>query len=268
MMKSNNEPAKGFRLVRENTESKKHFRMIREIIETIILALFILLVIRFAIQNFNIDGTSMEPNLHNAQLVLVDKLTYLFHTPARGDVIVFRAPPDPSEDYVKRVIGLPGDTVTVSGTTVIVNGETLKETYVAPRDQGVPMGTHEIRNLLVPPNKLFVLGDNRAVSSDSRIWGLLPKENIIGRAALVYWPWGADNNGLISNAAPVFAAASQHNPPAGGPWNRFLENINALWLLLLPALIWLILRLRPLKRAYAFMERRRVRPGQEPEPEF
>src|SRR5258708_30826540 len=92
---------------------EKRFRLLREITETAVLTLLMFLVIRFAIQNFNIDGTSMEPGLHNAELVLVDKWTYLFHPPTRGDIIVFAAPPEPSQDYVKRVIGLPGDTITV-----------------------------------------------------------------------------------------------------------------------------------------------------------
>src|SRR5271165_4947401 len=122
---------------------KKYHHLVIEIVQTAIMALLMFLVIRFAIQNFNIDGTSMEPNLHNSELVLVDKWTYLFHSPTRGDVIVFHAPPDPSQDYVKRVIGLPGDTVTINGTTVIVDGVMLNETYVAPQDQGVPPDAHQ-----------------------------------------------------------------------------------------------------------------------------
>src|SRR6516164_8603511 len=122
--------------MKSQPDFKKRRRLAIEIAQTAILILLLFLTIRFIVQNFNIDGTSMEPNLHNSELVLVDKWTYLFHSPARGDVIVFHAPPDPSQDYVKRVIGLPGDTVTIDNTTVIVDGVTLNETYVAPQNQG------------------------------------------------------------------------------------------------------------------------------------
>src|SRR5579883_2338271 len=94
---------------------EKRFRLVREIIETIVLTLLMFLIIRFAVQNFNIDGTSMEPNLHNNELVLVDKWSYLFHAPSRGDIVVFHAPPEPAQDYVKRIIGLPGDVITIKG---------------------------------------------------------------------------------------------------------------------------------------------------------
>src|SRR5712692_209860 len=115
---------------------EKRYRLVREVIETIVLTVLMFLVIRFAVQNFNLAGTSMEPNLHNQELILVDKWTYLFRPPARGHVIVFVAPPQPSQDYIKRVIGLPGDAITILDTTVIVDGMTLKETYVDPNNQG------------------------------------------------------------------------------------------------------------------------------------
>ena len=227
---------------------QKRQHLLREIAETAILTLLIFLVIRFAVQNFNIDGTSMEPGLHNAELILVDKWTYLFHPPARGDVIVFHAPPDPAQDYIKRVIGLPGDTITVRGTTVIVDGVTLNEPYVAPQDQGVPPGARTIQNLVVPPNDYFVLGDNRVVSSDSRIWGFVPKANIIGRAALVYWPLGQSNDGLLPNESSVFAGIHQENAQASSPLSFITSNINALWLLLIPAFLLVLLGLKSLKR--------------------
>src|SRR5579871_2791315 len=89
-----------------------HRHLMVEIAQTIALTLLLFLIIHFTMQNFTIDGSSMEPNLHSRELVLVEKWTYLFHAPARGDVIIFKAPPDPSEDYVKRVIGMPGDVIT------------------------------------------------------------------------------------------------------------------------------------------------------------
>ena len=227
---------------------ENHHRLILEIVETIVLTLFIFLVIRFAIQNFNIDGTSMEPNLHNAELILVDKWTYLFHPPSRGDIIVFIAPPDPGQDYVKRIIGLPGDMVTIKGTTVIVDGTTLKETYIAPQNQGVPPGARTITNMVVPANDYFVLGDNRAVSSDSRIWGFVPKANVIGRAAFVYWPLGQNNYGFLKNYSSIFAnvhapaeSAGALNHPGNAPGPL---NADGLVLILVPGVSLLLLGTR------------------------
>jgi signal peptidase I len=227
--------------------TKKDPRLARELFQTIILTLLIFLTIRFAVQNFHIDGTSMEPNLHNTELVLVDKWTYLFHAPQRGDIVVFQAPPDPSQDYVKRVIGVPGDVITIRGTVVIVDGVTLNETYIALANQGVPPGAHEITNLVVPANDYFVLGDNRAVSSDSRIWGFVPRQNIIGRAALVYWPLGQNNDGLVPGVGTVFAAIHQNNQ-GSGLLNAIGNQVNALWLLAIPVLVALYMGRKTLKR--------------------
>jgi signal peptidase I len=224
---------------------EKRYRLVREIIETIVLTLLMFLIIRFAIQNFNVDGTSMEPNLHNGELILVDKWTYLFRPPARGDVIVFVAPPHPDMDYVKRVIGVPGDVITIRDTVVIVDGVTLNETYVDPRNQGNLFANKNITNLVVPPNDYFVLGDNRAVSSDSRDWGFVPKANIIGRAAFVYWPLGQDNNGFLKNYAFVFANVHQPNSRAiGAPTSdNGPLNLDGLLLICMPG-CWLALQRR------------------------
>jgi signal peptidase I len=188
---------------------EKRYRLVREVIETIVLTVLMFLVIRFAVQNFNIEGHSMEPGLHDQELILVDKWTYLFHPPSRGDVIVFIAPPQPSQDYIKRVIGVPGDVITIQNSTVIVDGVALKETYIDPRNQGGTYEAKHIFNMPVPPNEYFVLGDNRANSSDSRVWGFVPKQNIIGRAALVYWPLQQDNDGFLPNVSAVYASIHQ-----------------------------------------------------------
>lgn len=192
---------------------EKRHRLAREIVETVVLTILMFLVIRLAVQNFNVDGMSMEPNLHNQELILVDKWSYLFHPPTRGDVIVFVAPPNPKQDYVKRVIGLPGDVISVQGTSIIVNGRTLSEGYVDPHRQGNPFPAFS--NRIVPPNAYFVLGDNRAGSSDSRDWGCVPKENIVGRAALVYWPLGQSNDGFLPNVATTYANVAQTSPIQG-----------------------------------------------------
>ncbi len=188
---------------------EKRYRLVREVIETAVLTLLMFLVIHSAVQNFNVDGHSMEPNLHDTELILVDKWTYLFHAPTRGDVIVFVAPPAPNEDYVKRIIGVPGDVITINNGAPTVNGVTLKEYYVRPANMGATPEDTAINKMIVPPDDFFVLGDNRMGSSDSRTWGLLPRKNIIGRAALVYWPFGQDNSGLLPNVSPVFAKVQQ-----------------------------------------------------------
>ncbi len=196
-------------LVNPEFDFEKRYRLVREVIETAVLTLVMFLIIRFAVQNYFVDGTSMEPNLHNQERILVDKWTYQFHSPARGDIIVFIAPPDPSQDYVKRIIGIPGDVITINETTVIVDGVTLQERYVDPRRQGNPYDYKTIHDMVVPPGNYFVLGDNRDGSSDSRDWGFVPRQNIIGRASLVYWPFGQDNDGLIPNVSYVFANVHQ-----------------------------------------------------------
>ena len=226
---------------------EKRYRLVREVIETIVLTVLMFLVIRFAVQNFNIEGHSMEPNLHDQELILVDKWTYLFHPPSRGDVVVFIAPPQPSQDYIKRVIGVPGDVITIQNTTVIVDGVTLKETYVDPKNQGATFEDRRISKMVVPPNDYFVLGDNRANSSDSRVWGFVPKQNVIGRAALVYWPLQQDNDGFLPNVTAVYANVHQ-----GGTALTTLSDgiIDPTPLLLLSAPIILMVFLRRKRRSH------------------
>jgi signal peptidase I len=222
---------------------EKRFRLVREVIETIVLTVLMFLVIRFAVQNFNVEGTSMEPSLHNGELILVDKWTYLFHPPQRGDVIVFVAPPDPALDFVKRIIGVPGDRISVSGTTIIVDGVTLNESYVAAINQGNPYDAN-IQNKIVPPNMYFVLGDDRVRSDDSRRWGFVPRMNIIGRAALVYWPLQQDNNGFLPNVASVFANVRQ----PGATSNTPDTSANALLIALAPISLSVFAQLKSKRR--------------------
>ena len=220
---------------------EKRYRLVREVIETIVLTVLMFLVIRFAVQNFNIEGHSMEPSLHDQELILVDKWTYLFHPPTRGDVIVFIAPPQPSQDYIKRVIGVPGDKITIQNTTVIVDGVPLKETYVDPKNQGGTIEDKNIVNMRVPPDDYFVLGDNRANSSDSRVWGFVPKQNILGRAALVYWPLQQDNDGFLPNVSAVYASVHQGSTALTTLSNTFIDA-NPLVLLASPIVFFVFLR--------------------------
>ncbi len=137
---------------------EKRYRLVREVIETIVLTLLMFLVINLAVQNFDVDGHSMEPNLHDQERLMVDKWTYMFHAPARGDIVVFVAPPQPTLDYVKRIVGVPGDTITIRGTTVIVDGVTLNETYIRPDNQGNPFADkHMLIASLMPVQCYSVL---------------------------------------------------------------------------------------------------------------
>jgi signal peptidase I len=168
--------------------ASKIWGVAREIIETILLAAVIWLAVNFATARYVVDGQSMEPNLHTGQFLIVSRLTYKFGLPQRGDIIVFDFPGNPADDYVKRVIGLPGDTVTIQEGQIAINGTHLTEPYL-PDERVMPTQGRWV----VPENSYFVLGDNRAHSSDSRSWGMLPKDAIIGKAWVSYWPppnWG------------------------------------------------------------------------------
>jgi signal peptidase I len=187
---------------RKSFESR--YRLIREIIETITLTILMFLIIRFAVQNFRVDGMSMEGSLHNGEYILVNKAAFLFHAPERGDVIVFEYPLNPQIDYIKRIIAIPGDTISIVDTKVAVDGVTLNEPYINQSDNFNPFPS--IVNRRVPPGDYFVMGDNRGNSSDSRQWGFVPQQNIIGQATFVYYPFNEGNFGLLGNYSNIFAA--------------------------------------------------------------
>ena len=185
----------------------------RELIETAILALLIFLALRFSVQNYLVDGSSMEPALSSGQHLLVNRLVYLkidpaglpgflpfvddeqeqhlfpFHPPRRGEIVVFRFP-DETRDFVKRVIGVPGDTVRIEEGRVFVNDQPLEEPYITHRD------SRNMEAVTVTEGSYFVMGDNRQRSDDSRprgagssaSWRPVPAENVIGRAWFRYWP--------------------------------------------------------------------------------
>ncbi|HEX6554059.1 MAG TPA: signal peptidase I [Ktedonobacteraceae bacterium] len=175
---------------------KQRSHLAREIVETIALTLIIFLVIRFAIQSYRVSGPSMQPGLQTDNYVLVNKIAYLFHAPERGDVIVFHYPLDTSEDFIKRVIGLPGDTITLDNKTVQVDGVVLHEPYIS--EPYNPSG----KTIKVPMDEYFVLGDNRPLSDDSRDWGFVPKADLVGKAVIVYWP--LSNGELINTYSNVY----------------------------------------------------------------
>ena len=140
----------------------------------------------FVIQPFVVEGPSMEYNFHDKEDILVDKVSYHLRAPIRGEVVVFIAPKSPSDDYIKRMIGLPGDTVKIDQGKVYVNDKLLDESFLS--ESGRTPVENGIFQVKVGPDQYFVLGDNRPHSSDSRDWGLVPKNNLIGRAVVVVWP--------------------------------------------------------------------------------
>jgi signal peptidase I len=156
--------------------------VVLDFVETIALALLLFIGINTVSARVRVEGFSMQPTLQDGEFVLVNRVAYRFGQPERGDIIVFRDPNNINgKDLIKRIIGLPGDTIVIRDGTVSLNGQLLHEDYIAAPP--VYSGQWE-----VPPGHLFVLGDNRNDSSDSHSWGLLPIENVIGKAVLIYWP--------------------------------------------------------------------------------
>jgi len=158
-------------------------RTILDTLETILLSLVLFLAINTVSERIRVESISMQTTLFPDDYVIVNKLAYRFNnSPDRGDVIVFRYPPNPEAiPYIKRVIGLPGDQIHIADGKVSVNGQQMIEPYLTVR-------TNRGGDWSVPAGQLFVMGDNRNNSSDSRTWGFVPLENIIGRAELIYLP--------------------------------------------------------------------------------
>jgi len=168
-----------------------------DILETLLLSVVLFFLINAVSARIRIDGSSMEPNLHHGEFVIVSKVNYKIGEPERGDVVVFDFPRNITQEYIKRVIGLPGEQIHIEDGKVFVNGVMLSETYLMmdPQYKG---------DWMVSEDSLFVLGDNRNNSSDSHNWGMVPMENIVGEALLVYWP--PDSWGLVKGASPVLAS--------------------------------------------------------------
>lgn len=154
----------------------------KEIFNTALIALTIFFIFYiFLVQPHRVKGESMTPNFQDGELILTEKVSYRFLAPKRGDVIVFKAPGPNKVDFIKRIIGLPGEHVHIEGGSVYINGSELRETYEIQLTQASV-------NLIVPENQYFVLGDNRSASKDSREIGSIERSAIEGRAWIVYWP--------------------------------------------------------------------------------
>jgi signal peptidase I len=199
------------------------YQWLAEALEVVALALFMFMTVRAVAQNFIVDGGSMEPNFHNGELVIVNKLAFRefdlskvpllgieqwqpFDDPQPGDVVVFEFPQDPSRDFIKRVIAVPGQTVEVRDGRVYVDGVVVNEPYLSEPAH------YTYGPASVPPGQIFVLGDNRNNSYDSHSWGMLSNEHLIGKAEFRYWPLAAA--GRISHERLMEAAIQTGGPPS------------------------------------------------------
>ncbi|MCK4418191.1 signal peptidase I [Candidatus Aerophobetes bacterium] len=176
---------------------EKVLSWLKETVESAVIAFFIaFVIIIFVVQSFWIPSGSMEPNFYRGDRISAYKLFYGINNVKRGDVIIFKFPLDPSKNYIKRAIGLPGDEIDVRDKKVYVNGKLLNEPYVVHKNPLICKDPLYKRNYIsdqygpikVPPDYLFMMGDNRDDSWDSRFWGFVPAENIVGEAFLRYWP--------------------------------------------------------------------------------
>ncbi|MBI1833660.1 MAG: signal peptidase I [Candidatus Andersenbacteria bacterium] len=181
-----------------------------ELIKAFLVALVIIIPIRyFLVQPFFVRGASMDPTFHDGEYLLIDQLSYRFREPRRGEVIVFRYPQEPSQFFIKRIVGLPGETVRIEdGRVVIVNnqlqqGAAIDESGYLP--EGLRTGGHV--EMTLQKDEFFVLGDNRPASSDSRAWGVLPEEDIIGRTWIRAFPF--DRLSLFRIDPPGFVSISE-----------------------------------------------------------
>jgi signal peptidase I len=193
--------------------TKKRSSALRETIETLILALIIFVAVRQVVLNFRVDGSSMLPNLHNGEMLLVNRHAYEdynlaslinwipgvdvdgkvirpFGSVERGDIVVFNPPID-NKPYIKRIIGLPGDVITFANDHVLVNGAVLDEDYDLGGPTSCPRNAEACNAgpITVGPDQVFVMGDNRENSEDSRYFGAIDIDSIIGKALVTYWPW-------------------------------------------------------------------------------
>jgi signal peptidase I len=185
-------------------------RIVKEYAEAIITALVLALVIRaYVIQAFKIPSGSMIPTLLIGDHILVNKFIYgtkipfsdrrvlIFKKPERGDIIVFKYPENPKKDFIKRVMGTEGDVIEERNKTVYVNGKAILEPYVQHSDSSIRAGGNDPRDnfgpLIVPKGSVFVMGDNRDQSYDSRYWGFVDLNEIMGKALIIYWSWNPDD---------------------------------------------------------------------------
>ena len=184
--------------IAEPVEKKKQqpgvVKFLVDVLEALIWAVVLFVLINLVSARIRVDGGSMLPTLTNGELVIVNKLVYRLGEPKCGDIIVFYFPVDPSQEFIKRVIGLPGDQVSIHKGVITINGQRLEEAYLS-------VNTSYEGDWTVAEEQLFVLGDNRNNSLDSHNWGTVPMDYVIGKALFIYWPF--ENLGIVEHGSPV-----------------------------------------------------------------
>jgi signal peptidase I len=193
----------------EQTHSVHLGAIVRDVLEAVVLAVVLFLLLRLVVQNTVVEGPSMQPNLVNGQWVLVSRLSYRRHGPERGDVIVFDAPDGSGKEFIKRVIALQGEIVSIRGGVVSIDGQAVAEPWMPNLDDSA-FGPYE-----VPEGSVFVLGDNRPFSNDSRSWAstnsALARNRIVGKAWMSIWPIG--RFGVIRSDRPAPDAQTAASVP-------------------------------------------------------
>jgi len=178
-MKKNDQKTK----VLKKDIKKRKKSMLRELLETVISAgIIAFIIITFIGQVTVVRGASMEPTLHDRERLIANKISYRFESPERNEIVIFRPPIGIKRNYIKRIIGIPGDKIEIADGKIYVNDQELEEPYVKYRSY------EDMPPKIVPADSFFVLGDNRPNSSDSRYWGFVPRKNVVGKAWIVFWP--------------------------------------------------------------------------------
>lgn len=169
---------------RGSRKNREDSFLLKDIVEAVLIAVILAVIIRtFVIQPFFIPSSSMEPTLKPGDRIIVNKFIYRFKNIQRGDIIVFKYPLDPSRDFIKRVIGLPGETVEIRDSVLYINDKKVNQPFLP---KGLKYGSYG--PVQIPQGQYFMMGDNRNNSEDSRVWGFLPRDNVIGKAFVVFWP--------------------------------------------------------------------------------
>lgn len=168
----------------EDSSEKRKKSVFGEALESVVVAVLLAVLIRlFVLEPFYIPSGSMEPTLREQDRIIVSKLNYRIQEPQRGDIVVFKFPLDPKRNFVKRLIAKGGETVSIRSSKLYIDGQQVPEDYLPKGLRFADFGP-----VTVPANSFFMMGDNRNNSDDSRIWGYLPRDLVVGKALFIYWP--------------------------------------------------------------------------------
>jgi signal peptidase I len=173
------------------TEQPRQKSFLRDTLEIVFLALVLYVVIQYAVQTVHVLGSSMFPTLHDNDLLVASKISYKLHQPQRGDIIVFKPPDEASRDFIKRIIALPGERIRIVSGVVYINDQVLREPYLPEKWTYNNNWPASGQDQILPPNMYFVMGDNRNHSSDSRTFGPITLDSILGKAEIRIWPLSA-----------------------------------------------------------------------------